>query len=83
MEKKIDVSDIDLRMIEDITSVFEICNEYRQMFCFTVTLRNQEIINVFRHYKRSNRRQKLEEIKKEHEKLLTIYQYYQKKYKDQ
>jgi len=74
--------DIDLGMIEDVTKVVEICNEYRKMFCFTVTLRTQEIINVFRNYTRENRRQKLEEIKKEREKLLKIYKYYREEYKN-
>ena len=83
MEKNWDVSTIDLQMIEDITDVFEISNEYRKMFCFTVTLKNQEIINVFRKFTRTNRREMLKEINREHKKLLSIHYYYQKEYKNQ
>lgn len=83
MEGNLDTSDINLALIEEITDVYEICNEYRRLFCFTVTLTNQEIINVFRKFTESNREQKEKEIKAERQKLYEVCHYYEKEYKNQ
>jgi hypothetical protein len=70
---------LDIDMIKEITDIYEICNQYRKMFCFAITLNNEEVINVFRKYDSNTRKSVEKEIRNEHLKLCQSFSYYKNK----
>ena len=57
-----EVEEIPFELVNEITDIYEIINEYRRMYCFTITLSNQQIINVTRSFNTENNKEKKAEI---------------------
>ncbi|MDP8220542.1 MAG: hypothetical protein P9X26_04305, partial [Candidatus Stygibacter frigidus] len=65
IEKK-EIEDINIALVSEITDIYEINNEYRQMFCFAISLSNQKIVNVSRTFNAGNSKEKNAEIRALH-----------------
>ncbi|MDP8268389.1 MAG: hypothetical protein P9L97_06640 [Candidatus Tenebribacter davisii] len=57
-----EVGEVPVELVSEITDIYEINNEYRHIYCFTITLRNQQIINVTRIFNTENNKDKKTEI---------------------
>ena len=64
--KKLEIESIPLELISEITDIYKINNEYRQMFCFAISLSNQKIVNVSRTFNAGNSKEKNAEIRALH-----------------
>ena len=74
MEKMSELAGMNVEMIEEITEIYEISNEFHQMFCFTITLNDQRVINIIRRYSGEERSIKEREIKQLHERIWQNYE---------
>ncbi len=50
-----DSRSIELSQISDISDIFDIQQNHMRMFCFTINLKEREIINVLQEYSEGNR----------------------------
>ena len=60
---------VDFHNITDISDILDIQQNNIRMFCFTLNLKNREIINVLREYSKENRHQVLQEIESVHSRI--------------
>ena len=71
-----EVREIPLELVSEITDIYEINNDYRRIYCFAITLSNQQIINVTRAFNTGNSKDKKAEIGALHSVISNKYNQY-------
>ncbi len=60
---------IELSQITDISEIFDIQQNHIRMYCFTINLKDREIVNVLQEYSTSNRKKIHGELVRIHKRI--------------